>query len=134
MRINQFQDARSICDAYLFVAAYRYQPQTHDLDDTPTPAPIYSIVSSHPAQIHYIQLLCNRVHISELPRAHLVSLKADLGNAMIRVGGSALSGMKSLGGMAYNAATEYWLHFGVPPATPASPRVFSQHRGNSLAP
>ncbi|KAH7923186.1 hypothetical protein BV22DRAFT_1015894 [Leucogyrophana mollusca] len=33
--------------------------------------------------------------------------QADLGNAAIKVGGSVLSGMKFLGGMAYNAAAEY---------------------------
>ncbi|KAH7888262.1 hypothetical protein F5I97DRAFT_1926687 [Phlebopus sp. FC_14] len=48
------------------------------------------------------------------PRTHVRAIssnfgisQADLGSAAIKVGGTVLSGMKSLGGMAFNAAAEY---------------------------
>lgn len=45
----------------------------------------------------------------------------DIGNAAMRVGGSMFSGMKALGGLAYNAAKSKAMGDSSPPSAPASP-------------
>ncbi|KAG6373947.1 hypothetical protein JVT61DRAFT_6111 [Boletus reticuloceps] len=114
-----FQDPRTIYDPYLFTAHSRSSqalisiPQyTHDLDDlsiSDDPTPIYS--PSHrllafTAKPPRSDSLEPRTHIRTSSTQFGIS-QADLGSAAIKVGGTVLSGMKSLGGMAYNAAAEY---------------------------
>jgi hypothetical protein len=108
---------------------------THDLDEASTPddpTPIYSL--SHrllafaaqpprPDSPHGSTALEPRTHVRTSSTPFGIS-QADLGNAAIKVGGTVLNGMKSLGGMAYNAAAEYARsRSGMSAATPASPRV-----------
>ncbi|KAH0839378.1 hypothetical protein J3R83DRAFT_75 [Lanmaoa asiatica] len=121
---------------------------THDLDDVLSPddpAPIYSLShrllaftaqpprSDSPHGPTALQP-CTHTRASSTPFG--IS-QADLGNAAIKVGGSVLSGMKSLGGMAYNAATEYARsRSGMSPVTvtPASPRVREDSPRRLLSP
>lgn len=91
---------------------------THDLDDVSTlddPAPVYSLshrllaFAAQPPRSdspHGRTTLQPRTDPGASSTPFGIS-RADLGNAAVKVGGSVLSGMKSLGGMAYNAATEY---------------------------
>ena len=105
---------------------------THDLDGIPItddPAPIYSLsnrllaFTAQPPRSDSPTALQPRTHTRASSGPFGVS-QADLGNAAIKVGGSVLSGMKSLGGKAYNAAAEYAKsRSGIPPVTPASPRA-----------
>ncbi|KAG9309762.1 hypothetical protein JVU11DRAFT_10136 [Chiua virens] len=107
----------------------------HDSDDTSTPddpIPIYSL--SHRLLAFATQpprsdspsdptTLRPRTHVRASSSSFGIS-QADLGNAAIKVGESVLSGMKSLGGMAYNAAAEYAKsHAGVSTVTPTSLRT-----------
>ena len=118
---------------------------THDSDEVSTPddpTPIYSL--SHrllafaaqpprPDSPHGSTALEPRTHVRASSSPFGIS-QADLGNAAIKVGGTVLSGMKSLGGLAYNAAAEYarsrsGMSAATPalpalPASPASPRVY----------
>ncbi|KAF9224657.1 hypothetical protein BS17DRAFT_86268 [Gyrodon lividus] len=96
------------------------------------PAPIYSL--SHrllaftsqpprPDSPHGTAALQPRTHVRASSSTFGIT-QADLGSAAIKVGGTVLSGMKSLGGMAYNAAAEYARsRSGITPLTPPSPRV-----------
>ncbi|KAF9237016.1 hypothetical protein BU15DRAFT_88909 [Melanogaster broomeanus] len=79
------------------------------------PVPIYSL--SHrllafasrpprPDSPHGTAALQPRTHVRASSSTFGIS-QADIGSAAIKVGGTVLSGMKSLGGMAYNAAAEY---------------------------
>ncbi|KAG8218093.1 hypothetical protein J3R82DRAFT_3608 [Butyriboletus roseoflavus] len=103
---------------------------THDLDDVSTSddlAPIYSLshrllaFAAQPPRSdspHGSTALQPRTDSRASSTPFGIS-QADLGNAAMKVGGSVLSGVKSLGGMAYNAATEYAKsRSGVSPATP----------------
>ena len=108
---------------------------THDSDEVSTPddpTPIYSL--SHrllafaaqpprPDSPHGSAALVPRTHVRTSSTPFGIS-QADLGHAAIKVGGTVLSGMKSLGGMAYNAAAEYKKsRSGMSAVTPASPQV-----------
>lgn len=108
---------------------------THDLDDPSTPddpKPIYSLshrllaFAAQPPRSdspHGSTALQPRTHVRTSSTPFGIS-QADLGNAAIKVGGTVLSGMKSLGGMAYNAAAEYAKsRSGMLAVTPASPGV-----------
>ena len=108
---------------------------SHDLDDfwTPDdPTPIYSLshrllaFASHPPRSdspHGTTALQPRAHVRPSSTPFGIS-QADLGSAAIKVGGTVLSGMKSLGGIAYNAAAEYARsRSGMSTVTPASPGV-----------
>ncbi|KAF8125490.1 hypothetical protein EV363DRAFT_1225882 [Boletus edulis] len=104
----------------------------HDLDDlsiSDDPTPIYSLshrllaFAAKPPRSdspHGSAALEPRTHIRTSSTQFGIS-QADLGSAAIKVGGTVLSGMKSLGGMAYNAAAEYARsHSGMSAVTPAS--------------
>ena len=105
-----------------------------DLDGVSTPndtIPIYSLshrllaFAAQPPRpdSHGPTALRPRIHVGASSTPFGMS-QAELGNAAIKVGGSVLNGMKSLGGMAFNAAAEYARsRSGIPPVTPASPRV-----------
>ncbi|KIK97003.1 hypothetical protein PAXRUDRAFT_825396 [Paxillus rubicundulus Ve08.2h10] len=96
------------------------------------PVPIYSLshrllaFASRPPPSdspHASAALQPRTHVRASSSTFGIS-QADLGSAAIKVGGTVLSGMKSLGGMAYNAAAEYARsRSSIAPLTPPSPRV-----------
>ncbi|KAI9464881.1 hypothetical protein HD554DRAFT_2026168 [Boletus coccyginus] len=107
----------------------------HDLDEVSTPddpTPIYSL--SHRLLAFTVQPprsdaphgsapLQPRMHVRTSSTPFGLS-QADLGNAAIKVGGTVLSGVRSLGGKAYNAAAEYAKsRSGVSVGTPTSPHV-----------
>ncbi|KAF8838160.1 hypothetical protein BDN67DRAFT_991441 [Paxillus ammoniavirescens] len=96
------------------------------------PVPIYSLshrllaFASQPPPSdspHGSAALHPRTHVRASSSTFGIS-QADLGSAAIKVGGTVLSGMKSLGGMAYNAAAEYARsRSSIAPLTPSSPRL-----------
>ncbi|KIJ59762.1 hypothetical protein HYDPIDRAFT_177705 [Hydnomerulius pinastri MD-312] len=80
------------------------------------PVPIYSLshrllaFASQPPRLdspHGTAALQPRTHVRASSSTFGGISQADLGSAAIKVGGTVLSGMKSLGGLAYNAAAEY---------------------------
>jgi hypothetical protein len=60
-------------------------------------------------------------------------IQSEIGNAAIRMGESVLSGMKILGGMAYNAAKAKATGDSSPPHTPSSSNTFKASTGSGLS-